>query len=385
MRMENDDVQFAHLLPDIILNYKPKFDAVALSNESICLSLEQFLEDTQHVASNQLKQLFDLVTHMNSIQEIKSDANNLRKQLNLNSFAQKFQLRHSLDFYELRYVPLINQRIRNIINDSWSKTINETLNNFENSIKQPDLINTKLYSLWQEFPADLPNSLDQALSEDLKVKKILMKSKGYNSQIIKIANEFDQNLSDIIKEMNVLLEEPIAKLEDRQALVEFLKDTAQQHVTELIAKVKGIQLETSDRQALLFITRCCCALVELCPHLKMCFYQSLTWRQLLGITSSSSSTENWQRICGLMEDEIYQFWLQFIKGVLEEFNCERYLAKIDTCNVILEDFTVSFFLIFYFMLIINAPITIYNSNSVELKLKQLLVMSFNSMFLLNTL
>lgn len=348
MRMDNDDVQFAHLLPDIILNYKPKFDAVTLSNESICLSLEQFLKDTQRIASNQLKQLFDLVTHMNSIQEIKTEANNLRKQLNLNSLTTKFQLTQSLDFYELRYVPLINQRIRNIINDSWSKTINETLNNFDNSIKQPDLINTKLYSLWQEFPADLPNSLDQALSEDLKVKKILMKSKGYNVQIIKITTEFDQNLSSIIKEMNVLLEEPTAKLEDRQALVEFLKDTAEQHVKELMIKVKSLQLESSDRQSLLFITRCCCALIELCPHLKMCFYQSLTWRQLLGITSSNSGAENWHRICSLMEEEIHQFWMQFIKGLLEEFNCEHYLAKIDTCNVILEDFTVSFFLYLHY-------------------------------------
>ncbi|KAI8118237.1 Conserved oligomeric Golgi complex subunit 1 [Lucilia cuprina] len=339
LRMDNDDVQFAHLLPDIITNFKPKFDAFTLNNEAVRLSLEQFLSDTQRIASNQLKQLFDLVTHMNSIQEIKTEANNLKKQLNLNALTTQFQLTQSLDFYELRYVPLINQRIRNIINDSWLKTIKDISTNLENCVKQPEIVNIKNYSLWQEFPTDLPKSLDQALNDDLKMKKLHMKSKGYNDEIIKIVTKFDENLADIIKEMNVLLEEPTAKLEDKQALVEFLKDTAQQHITEFITKVKSLQLDIKEHQSWLFVTRCCCALIELCPHLKMCFCQSTSWRQLLGISNSSAAIEHWQRICGLMEDEIYKFWLHIIKGLLEEYNCERYLAKIDTCNVMLEDFT----------------------------------------------
>lgn len=345
VRMDNDDVQFAHLLPDIIINFKPKFEAVTLSNEAVRLSLEQFLLDTQRIASKQLKQLFDLVTHMNSIQDIKTESINLRKKLNLNALTTQFQLTQSLDFYELRYVPLINQRVRNIINDSWSKAINETFNNLESSLLQTGLIYNKNLSLWQEFSTDLPNSLDQALNDDLKSKKLLMKSKGYQAQIIKITSEFDENLFDIIKEMNVLLEEPTAKLEDKQDLVEFLKETAQKHITEFLTKVKTLQQNITERQSLLFVIRCCCALIELCPHLKMCFCQSTSWRQLLGTTSTSTIMDNWQRICGLLEDEIYQFWLLIIKGLLEDFNCESYLANIDTCNVILEDFTVTIQLI----------------------------------------
>ncbi|KAM7361321.1 conserved oligomeric Golgi complex subunit 1 isoform 2-T2 [Cochliomyia hominivorax] len=339
VRMDNDDVQFAHLLPDIIINFKPKFEAVTLKNEAICSSLNQFLLDTQHISKNQLKNLFDLVNQMNSIQDIKTEANNLRKKLNFSALTTQFQLTESADFYELRYVPLINQRVRNIINESWLRTINETFTDLENSLKQADLITNKNYSVWQEFPSDLPNSLDQALSEDLKTKKLLMKSKGYNTHIIKITTEFDKKLEDIIKEMNVLLEEPSAKQEDKQALVEFLKETAQKHLTEFITKVKSLQQVNNDRQSLLFVTRCCCALIELCPHLKMCFCQSTTWRQLLGTTSSTTIMENWQHICGLMEDEIYQFWLQIIKDLLKEFNCERFLAKVDNSNVVLEDFT----------------------------------------------
>lgn len=342
VRMSSDDVQFAHLLPDIITSFKPKFDTVVLSKESVRLALEQFLSDTQRIASSHLKELFDLVANMNSIQEIKNEANHLRKQLNLSALRTQCQLTESLDFYELRYVPLINQRIRNIINDSWLKAINETITSLESSLRQPEVLNAKNYSLWQEYSTDLPESLNQALSNDLKLKKLLMKSKGYNSQILEMITNFDQQLAGIVKEMDVLLEEPTTKLEDKQALVEFLKDTAQHHITEFITKIKTLDLDMTKRQSLLFVTRCCCALIELSPHLKICFCQPTTWRQFLGTTTSSTSLNHWQRICGLMEDEIYQFWLQIVKGLLEEFNCERYLAKIDSSNVILEDFTVSF-------------------------------------------
>lgn len=340
MRMDNDDVQFAHLLPDVILNFKPKFDATPITNDALRASIEQFLADTQRTANNQLKQLFDLVTHMNNIQEIKTEANCFRKEFNLNALTTRFQLTQSLDFYELRYVPLINQRIRNIINDCWCNAATEAYLSLDASLKQIDLSSTKP-SLWQEFPSDLPNSLDQALNDDLKMKKLLMKSKGYSAQTIAIVTEFDKKLSEIINEMNILLDEPTTKLEDKQALTEFLRETALKHITEFIAKVREIEINPSDRQSLLFVTRCFCALAELCPHLKMCFCQSDKWRQLLGTTSSGSSLENWQRVCALLEDQIDKFWLQLVNGFFEEFCCERYLANLNTCSVILEDFTVS--------------------------------------------
>lgn len=339
-RMDIDDVQFAYLLPDIITNFRPKFEAITIKKESVTSALDAFLVDTQRIADNQLKLLFEFVSNMNIIQEIKIEANNLRKQLNVSSLAAQYNLNQAIDFYELRYVPLINQRIRNIINDSWTKSIDETFSFLKNVIEDGELLKKTNYSLWQEFTSDLPNSLDQALSEDMKCKKLLMKSKGYDGQIIQMVTEFDKNLSAIIKEMNVLLEEPSTKLEDKQALVEFLRDIAQQQITEFITRVKQLKLEANQRPALLFAIRCCCALIELCPHLKICFCQSFAWRQLLGGTAATSQ-EHWQRICGLLEDEVFQLWLCLVKGILEEFNCDRYLASVDTSSVILEDFTVS--------------------------------------------
>ncbi|XP_013101633.2 conserved oligomeric Golgi complex subunit 1 [Stomoxys calcitrans] len=338
-RMDSDDVQFAHLLPDIITNFKPKFEAISLKNESVAKSLEAFLADTQRIADKQLKQLFDFVTNMNTIQEIKTEANNLRKQLNLNALATQYSITQSLDFYELRYVPLINQRIRNIIEDSWTRSINQTYTAVESAIQSGEVLPKASYSMWTEFASDLPNSLDQALSKDMKTKKLLMKSKGYDEKILQMVTENDGNLAAIIKEMNVLLEEPTTKLEDKQALVEFLKNIAQQKITEFIAKVKKLPLDAKQRGALLFVIRCCCALVELSPHLKICFCQSSSWRKLLGQSATSSiSQENWHSICSLLEEEVFQLWLSLLNGILEEYNCERYLAKVNTSTLVMEDF-----------------------------------------------
>ncbi|XP_061400122.1 conserved oligomeric Golgi complex subunit 1 [Musca vetustissima] len=340
-RMDSDDVQFAYLLPDIITNFKPKFETITLKNESVAQAVETFLADTQRIADKQLKGLFDFVLNMNTIQEIKTEANHLRKQLNLSNLAKQYNLTHSLDFYELRYVPLINQRIRNIINDSWSKAIHETFATIEGTLQQEGLMNKSNYSLWQEYSTDLPNSLDQALSEDKKTKKLLMKSKGYDDNIIQMATQFDNSLSSIIKEMNVLLEEPTTKQEDKQDLVDFLKETAQRQITEYITKTKQLRLESSQRQQLLFVIRCCCSLIELCPHLKKCFCHSSLWREQLGGTTtaaSAASQEHWQRICGLIEDEVFQLWLCLVRGVLVEYNSDRYLMEVNSNAVILEDF-----------------------------------------------
>uniref|UniRef100_A0A1I8N4E9 Conserved oligomeric Golgi complex subunit 1 n=1 Tax=Musca domestica TaxID=7370 RepID=A0A1I8N4E9_MUSDO len=342
-RMDSDDVQFAYLLPDIITNFKPKFETITLKNEAVAQAVETFLADTQRIADKQLKGLFDFVLNMNTIQEIKTEANALRKQLNLSALAKQYNLTHSLDFYELRYVPLINQRIRNIINDSWTKTVNTTFTTLENTIKQEGLLNKTNYSLWQEFSSDLPNSLDQALSDDKKTKKLLMKSKGYDENILQMATQFDGDLSSIMQEMNVLLEEPTTKKEDKQELVDFLRDTAQRQITEFITKTKELRLNSAQREALLFVIRCCCSLIELCPHLKKCFCHSSSWRQQLGgggttSTISGASQDYWQRICGLIEDEVFQLWLCLVRGILEEYHCDRYLMDVNSNIVILEDF-----------------------------------------------
>ncbi|XP_037893644.1 conserved oligomeric Golgi complex subunit 1 [Glossina fuscipes] len=338
------DVHFDNALPDIILNFKGKFDTTTLSKDSINLALEKWLKDIQDLVENQLKQLFDLIANMQIIQEIKTDANNIRKPGILRSFSNQFNHLEALDFYELHYVPLINQRIRNIINDNSSNAINEMQAFIKNllEIEEEEELNSnkkqKEY-IWQENATDLPNSLAQVLNGDLKTNNLLMKSKGYDTRIINVCHELDEKLAGIINEMNILLKESSTKVEDKILLVDFLSATAQEHLNHFINQLGNLQRSLKGRSALLFLAHCCCALLELCPHLKICLCQKSSWRQLLRASTSSVVTERWRQICSALEEQIYHIWLRIIEDVLEEFDCKRLMPQTITNDVILKDFT----------------------------------------------
>uniref|UniRef100_A0A1A9ZE80 Conserved oligomeric Golgi complex subunit 1 n=1 Tax=Glossina pallidipes TaxID=7398 RepID=A0A1A9ZE80_GLOPL len=346
-RINCPDVHFDNALPDIILNFKGKFDTTTLSKDSINLALEKWLKDIQDLVENQLKQLFDLIVNMQIIQEIKTDANNIRKPGILRSFSNQLNHLESLDFYELHYVPLINQRIRNIINDNLSNAINEmhafikNLLEIEEAGEEEELnINEQQKEcIWQENATDLPNSLAQVLNDDLKTNNLLMKSKGYDTRIINVCHELDEKLAGIIDEMNILLEESSTKVEDKILLVDFLSETAQEHLNHFINQLGNLQRSLKGRSALLFLAHCCCALLELCPHLKICLCQKSSWRQLLGASTSSVVTERWRQICNALEEQIYHIWLRIIEDILEEFDCKRLMPQTITNDVILKDFT----------------------------------------------
>uniref|UniRef100_A0A1B0FND5 Conserved oligomeric Golgi complex subunit 1 n=1 Tax=Glossina morsitans morsitans TaxID=37546 RepID=A0A1B0FND5_GLOMM len=360
-RINCPDVHFDNALPDIILNFKGKFDTTTLSKDSINLALEKWLKDIQDLVENQLKQLFDLIVNMQIIQEIKTDANNIRKPGILRSFSNQLNHLESLDFYELHYVPLINQRIRNIINDNLSNAINEmhafikNLLEIEEAGKEEELnINEQQKEcIWQENATDLPNSLAQVLNDDLKTNNLLMKSKGYDTRIINVCHELDEKLAGIIDEMNILLEESSTKVEDKILLVDFLSETAQEHLNHFINQLWNLQRSLKGRSTLLFLAHCCCALLELCPHLKICLCQKSSWRQLLGASTSSVVTERWRQICNAMEEQIYHIWLRIIEDILEEFDCKRLMPQTITNDVILKDFTPSLCLQTYFYMLIS--------------------------------
>uniref|UniRef100_A0A1A9WJS7 Conserved oligomeric Golgi complex subunit 1 n=1 Tax=Glossina brevipalpis TaxID=37001 RepID=A0A1A9WJS7_9MUSC len=343
-RINCPDMRFDNALPEIILNFKAKFENITISNDSINFALENWFSEIQHLVENELKQLFDLVTNMQVIQEIKTDANKIRKPGILRSFNTQFNHLESLDFYELHYIPLINQRIRDIINDNLSNAINgmEAFIKDLLRIEEEEEWNNNQHKecIWQENATDLPNSLAQVLNGDLKTNNLLMKSKGYDTRIIKLCHELDEKLAGIIKEMSILLKESSTKLEDKILLMDFLSATAQKHLNNFINEVENLQRSLKERPALLFLVHCCCAFMELCPHLKICLCQKSSWRQLLGASLTSSTvTERWRQICDLLEEKIYLIWLRIIEDILEEFDCKSLMPQIITNDVILKDFT----------------------------------------------
>ncbi|EDW34461.1 GL21569 [Drosophila persimilis] len=330
-RMESSERQLAHLLPEIIAGFKPQFDVPKLSPKHLGMSLQQWLDKMNALAATQLQQIFALVSNMQTIQDIKSSARSTGRPSFLH-LEQQLHLEHSeLDFYATKYVPLINARVREIIRSSWAHAMKQTYEKVLSLIEAG--VSTPPHQIWKEQNDDLPLSLAAALSD--QPKRLANRTKGYDSSTIDLCKQFDSQLADIVQELNVLLQEQTTRTEDKMSLIKFLRETAQEQVAEYLSKLKSLQLR--ERPALLQALRNSLALVELCPNLKLCFCQPPSWRQW---NQSGAGIDHWQRICGLIEDEMLSLWLLIVEDVLTAHSCEKQLTKIISHEAVLRDFAL---------------------------------------------
>ncbi|XP_037723464.1 conserved oligomeric Golgi complex subunit 1 isoform X2 [Drosophila subpulchrella] len=332
-RMESSERQLAHLLPDIIAGFKPQFEVPQLTPEQIGSALQQWLDKMNALAAAHLQQVFALVSNMQTIQDIKSAARTNGRP-DFVRLEQQLHLKHSqLDFYVRKYVPLINARVREIIRSSWAAAMKQT---YEQVLLLIEAGQSQApQQIWREQSDDLPLSLAAALSD--QPKRLANRTKGYDGATMELCKRFDSQLADIVQELNVMLQEQTTRAEDKDALIQFLRETAEEQLTEYLTNLKGLQLR--ERPALLLALRISLALVELCPNLKLCFCQPSSWRQwtdnLAGV-----GIENWQRICGLIEEEMLSFWLLIVDDVLAGHNCEEKLPKVINHEVVLSDFAL---------------------------------------------
>ncbi|XP_037948910.1 conserved oligomeric Golgi complex subunit 1-like isoform X2 [Teleopsis dalmanni] len=332
--MDSNDLQLSYLVPDIIANFRPKYEVLQLDKSQVQLTFEHWLADISRIANSQLKNLFDFVNTMGTIQEIKNEAKLSRKHIDFSYVAEKFELTQTLDFYELKYVPLINQRVRNIIHDSWLQAMQRAYETLQNALMEEAPID---FNIWADSANDLPLSLEAALNEDRKTKKLLMKTRGYSSVIIQLCTEFDQHLANIVSEMDVLLAEQATRAEEKLALIDFLRETAQTNLMDFITRIKRFNLTQRQRKELLLVLRTCSALIELCPHLKICFCQQSSWRQWVG-NIAANNIEYWQRMCGLLDEETFNFWQQLLDGILLDNECSQYLPTRISNDLCITEF-----------------------------------------------
>ncbi|XP_055903884.1 conserved oligomeric Golgi complex subunit 1 isoform X2 [Eupeodes corollae] len=333
------DSQFAHLLPDIIANFRPKFDSLTLNEEQVKTTIENWLNDSSNIAGIHLKTLFNLVSSMKIIQEIKKDSIAARKQdPSWGYICERFGIAQKLDFYEFQYKPLINQRIRDIIRQSWIKANEGLFKRIEKVLLAKNQQNNN--DLWLESSADLPMSLKDALSDDKRIKKLLMKSKGFDGEMISICSEFNDHLAAIVCEMNLLLDEQETKADEKLSLVEFLKETSEEQIRELMAKMKNDANCDKQLQQLLFLVRLLAAIIELCPNLRACLSQSYhdptSWASQP--VAEKKTLENWTRVCNLLEDEGFVMWKSVCRLILEENPVEHMMTPRIGHKTILEDF-----------------------------------------------
>lgn len=340
--MDLDEMDMMYDLPDIIAKFKPTFEMPTITPTMLKSVKDTWLQTVSKIIENQLKNLFDLVSSMKTIQEIKHQSSKLEKDKNWSEMCEKLSLPASLDFYQHYYRPLINSRVRDIVRQSWSKAVSSTHNDIESLLTSSSIAKiseNNLKNLWKENVGDIPVSLKQALQQDKKNNKLLMKSKGFCPEIVDICASLDNRLKTIFSEVNVLLEEDSSgQTDEKQSMVNFLKNTSEDCISELITGVKSMEFDRKQDTCIL-LARLFTAFADLCPHLKLCLshtYVASNWDR---ISSDKKNYEKWNRVCALFDDEAFAFWKQFCETFAEEMGPEQIISNNIGIETILNDFT----------------------------------------------
>lgn len=142
-----------------------------------------------------------------------------------------------------------------------------------------------------------------------------MKSKGYSTGIISICQSLDGNLKTINEDLSLYLNQSASAQEslseDHALVVEFLRTTSRDSISELITAVKSSKSH-STKSTLICLATLLQAMTELCPSLKHCL--------CLSNTSGKSSLDSWDSVCLLLKDESFRFWNQWIESFVLEYS-----------------------------------------------------------------
>ena len=144
-----------------------------------------------------------------------------------------------LDFYTTYYQPLISSRLKEIVRTSWRSTIEQTEKEISDLLESAENNWTLDHkSFWTEDHSDVPLSLKQALDANKQSHKLLMKTKGFSTDICNVCNVFDQNLEALFKDLQLYLTTTggefaeIKNKGDQEKVIEFLRECTKDGLTE---------------------------------------------------------------------------------------------------------------------------------------------------------
>lgn len=317
--------------------YRPTFDKPTLNPDALRKYINDWFETIDTVSGSLLKNNFEMISSMKTIQELKKEALSMEKPNEWILLCRELSIQNADSFYDNKYHPLINTRIRAIIKNSWMQSVDST---YDAIVKE--LMIPQKDCLWVEETDDTPSSLT-----NVKSNHLLMKTKGYSYGILRISKEFDLKLKDILEEIEVLMKESNSIKEDKIALlIEFMKETSASEICNLISKLKCLGNENAAvKESYLFLARVLMGFVELCRYLK----ESLSWNsvedagnwQHISDAQNKTNSEKWIQISGLLVDESFHYWKGFCDLLMKDVVKEDYILEGLGFSGVLKDFLVS--------------------------------------------
>ena len=345
--LENQNSAIFQTLPDIIAKYKPQLTVKSINKDSLQSSVKSWLQTVENVAKNQLKSLIQLIVSIKTIQDIQQQVRKtIERPKNWQLICKDLYLPDNIEFFKEFYQVQITERIQDIINISWSNILEELNVEVEKLINDNDRVHRDMkHYVWMEDAHDNPLSLKDALSNHKASHRLLMKVKGFTTAIVELCSKIDENLENLLTDLKIYLGGISDVLEmrrvksvdpDHQTIVAFLRECSKNNISALITSIKSSKFKKSAENSL-SLARLLQAVSELCPNLHLCFsgYLLLEPSYLRDPTKINDGDQEWQSICGLLEEESLRFWCSWLEIFVSEW---KQLDHKCDLNLILKDF-----------------------------------------------
>ncbi|XP_017889785.1 conserved oligomeric Golgi complex subunit 1 isoform X2 [Ceratina calcarata] len=318
-------------LPAVTKQHKP-FAVQTSENFSISdiqRSIKFWLDWVAEFSNREITKLLNLIISIKGLYYVREEAVSISLPENWNSIWEKLSLPR-ITFWVEFFQPLISSRVKSIINDKWAEAVTTLKSDVVDLLAK--VINEKFeypehdlrWFIWKDSPSDIPQKLSKNGGLDNK-RSLLMKTKGYSPNILKLCEHFDTNLHALLADLEQYLYETERVMSIKENLlstnISLISDTfsdrteIQEHLqiisTNMIDDVINFTKTTCVNEKpehgqrdinAIVMARFLLALTTLSSNLNKCF----TLSKVSGLTITNLK---WQTVCDKLKDESISVWL----------------------------------------------------------------------------
>nr|XP_012153451.1 PREDICTED: conserved oligomeric Golgi complex subunit 1 [Megachile rotundata] len=346
-----DQELLKEFLPPVIKQHKP-FAIETPENFSLPdlqKSIKSWLEWVSKFCNNEVINLLNLVVSIKGLYYVREEAVSINLPENWNAIWEDLSLPR-ITFWVEFFQPLISHRVKSIINDKWiestsvlksdvvellSKVIHDKFEYPEHDLR---------WFVWKDSPSDIPQKLTKNGGLDNK-RSLLMKTKGYSPNILKLCESFDTSLQALLSDLeqylyetervmsikNNLLSTNIYLISDtfsdRTEIQEHLQTVSSNMIEEFVNFVRSTCVNDKPEHGqrdinAIVMARFLLALTLLCSNLNKCF----TLSKVSGLTITNVK---WQSVCDKLKEEstsMWSIWARMYKSKISEHR-EKFISK----------------------------------------------------------
>ena len=338
-------------LPSVTKQHKPFVrdnpDSFLLPDLQKCM--KSWLEWVAEFCNREVTKLLDLIISIKGLYYVREEAVSINLPENWNAIWEGLSL-PKITFWVEFFQPILSQRAKSIISDKWVETVAllksdivELLNKVVNDkFEYPE--HDLRWFVWKDSPSDIPQKLNKNGGLDNK-RSLLMKTKGYSPNILKLCETFDASLQALLSDLEQYLYETERVMSikdnllstniylisdtfsDRAEIQEHLQMISIDMIQDFTGFVKATCVtdkpEHGQRDVNAVVTaRFLLALTTLSSNLNKCF----TLSKVSGLTITNVK---WQSICDKLKEESTFVWLAWANTYKMKIrkHREKYISK----------------------------------------------------------